>query len=322
MRPVVVGRYRDAGLFLLLAGVWGAAFAAIKAGLGTPTAPGGFRATPVLFAALRFDVAGVAMVAYAVWAADDPLPTGRREWSAVAVGSVALIAAYHAFLFVGEADPAVTSAAAAVIVALNPILTTGFSRLLLPGEALSRLGLVGLGLGLAGAVVLAEPNPNDLLAGGTVAKLLVVAAVASFALGSVVTERLDAGMEFETLEAWSMVGGALVLHVVAFGLGERVGAIRWSGETVFALAYLAVLASAVGFLVYFALLDRLGSVEINLVSYAVPPVAALTGWVWLGETPTAATGLGFLLILLGFALVKRRAIRDELLRAERVTPWR
>ncbi len=306
-----MGRYRAAGLFGLLAVVWGAAFMAIKAGVGTPSAPGGFAQTPVLFAALRYDFAGVAVLAYAAWVVDDPIPRGRTQWAAVGVGSVLLFAAYHAFLFVGETDPAVTSAAAAVIVALNPVLTTGFSRLLLPEQRLTRLGVAGLGLGLAGAVVLANPDPTDLLGGGVVAKGLVVVAVVSFAFGSVVTERLDAEMPIEAMEAWSMLGGAAVMHIVAFGLGERFGAIRWSGEAVWALAYLVVPASAVGFLIYFRLLDQLGSVEINLVSYAVPPFAAVSGWLVLGETPTAATAAGFLLIAAGFAVLKRRALADE-----------
>jgi drug/metabolite transporter (DMT)-like permease len=306
-----VSRYRNAGLFLALAAVWGAAFVAIKAGLGNPGDPGGFHETPVLFAAVRYDVAGVLMVAYAAYAVDDWVPRGRRQWATVAVGATLLIAAYHAFLFVGETDPAVTSAAAAVIVSLNPILTTGFSRVFLPDERLTTLGVVGLLVGLAGAVVLANPDPSNLLASGVVAKGLVGLATLSFALGAVLTERLDGGLPVEAMEAWSMLGGALIMHLAAFGLGERVGEVTWSVDAVAALAYLAVPASAVGFLLYFSLLDRLGSVEINLVSYAVPPFAALTGCLALGETPTLATAVGFLFVLVGFALVKRRAIADE-----------
>jgi drug/metabolite transporter (DMT)-like permease len=312
-----VSRYRDAGLFLVLAAVWGTAFVAIKAGLGTPTAPGGFFETPVTFAAFRFDIAGLLMLGYAAVVTDRLRPHGRREWAAVAVGATFLIAGYHAFLFVGETDPAVKSATAAVIVSLNPILTTGFSRLLLPDQRLTLLGLVGLLSGAVGAVVLANPDPSNLLSGGVVAKGIVFAAVIAFSLGSVVTERLDTDVEIETLEAWSMVGGALLLHVTAVGLGEGLGDVRWGFDALWSLAFLAVAASAGGFLIYFTLLDRLGSVEINLVSYVVPPFAALTGWLLLGETPTLATWVGFLFVVVGFVLLKRRAIREELDRFDR-----
>lgn len=309
-----MSRYRDAGLFLALAAAWGTAFVAIKAGLGTPTAPAGFFETPVLFAALRFDLAGLSMLGYAAVVASDPIPRGRRAWATVGVGAVFIIAGYHALLFVGETDPAVTSAAAAVIVSLNPVLTTGFSRLLLPEESLGLVGAGGLLVGLLGAVVLANPDPSALLSGGAAAKGLVFAAVTAFALGSVVTERLDAAVEIETVEAWSMVLGAALLHLAAAALGEGPSDVRWTATALGALGFLAIVASAGGFLIYFTLLDRLGSVEINLVSYVVPPFAAVTGWLLLGETPTVATWAGFGLVVVGFALLKRRALRAEVRR--------
>jgi drug/metabolite transporter (DMT)-like permease len=73
-----------------------------------------------------------------------------------------------------------------------------------------------------------------------------------------------------------------------------------------------VVASAAGFLIYFDLLDRLGPIEINLVSYAAPFAAAITGVLVLSETPTLFTAVGFGLICCGFVLIKRDAIREEM----------
>ena len=269
---------------------------------------------PVLFAALRFDVAGAVMLAYAAYAVDDPIPRGRGEWTLVLVGATLLIAAYHAFLFVGETDPAVTSAVASVTIGLSPVLTTVFARAFLPSERLTVLGVAGLLVGLVGAGVLAAPDPSNLAGGGTVAKLLVLLAAASFALGSVLTRALDANMRVETMEAWSMLLGAALIHAVALGLGESMADIRWTVEALLALGYLAVVASGLGFLIYFDLLDRLGPVEINLVSYVAPVFAALSGWLVLNEGLSVTTVVGFLLICCGFVLVKRTAIRDELRR--------
>ena len=296
-------RYRNLLLFVGLAAIWGSAFMAINAGLDF--------FPPILFAALRYDVAGVVMLGYAAWILDDPVPRGRGEWALVAVSSLLLIAGYHSFLFVGQTDPAVTSAAAAVIVSLSPVLTTVFARALLPGERLTAAGGLGLVLGLAGVVVLADPDPAALLAGEAVAKLLVFTAAAAFALGSVLTRRIDARLPIESLEAWSMLGGALAMHAVSLGLGESIADVRWTGEALLALGYLSLAASALGFLLYFDLLDRLGPIEINLVSYVAPLFAALAGWTFLAEVPTPATGIGFVLIFLGFVLVKREAIRQE-----------
>jgi drug/metabolite transporter (DMT)-like permease len=104
------------------------------------------------------------------------------------------------------------------------------------------------------------------------------------------------------------------MHAVSAGLGETVAEVRWTGEALLALGYLVVVASALGFLIYFDLLERLGPIEINLVSYAAPLVAAVTGLLVLDETPTAATAAGFLLVLTGFALLKRDALRETVTR--------
>jgi drug/metabolite transporter (DMT)-like permease len=298
-----VSRYRNGALFLVLAALWGTAFMAIKAGLAY--------FPPVLFAAIRYDIAGVLMFGYAVVATERWRPRTRAEWATVGVGGALLIAGYHAFLFVGEQGT--TSAAAAVIVSLSPVLTTVFARALLPSERLTLVGTVGLLCGLAGVVVIARPDPANLLTADVLSKGLVFVATVAFALGSVLTQRLDADLPIETMEAWSMLGGALLMHAVSLALpGESLAAVRWTPEGIGALVYLSVAASAVGFLVYFDLLDRLGSIEINLVSYVAPVFAAVAGYLFLAEVIDVYTVVGFCIIVVGFVLVKRAAIRAEL----------
>jgi len=294
-------RFRNAILFGVLALAWGSAFTAIKAGLEF--------FPPVLFAAFRYDIAGVLMLGYAVYVTDRWRPQDRDEWVLVGIGGVFMIAAYHTFLFIGEQGT--TSAAAAIIVSLSPILTTGFARPFLPDERLTVVGIAGLFVGFLGVVVLSNPDPNNLLDTRTVSLFLVFLAAAAFALGSVLTRRVDGELPIETMESWSMVLGAVIMHGVSLGLGESVSDVRWTGEAILALAYLVVVASALGFLIYFDLLDRLGPIEINLVSYAAPIVAALTGLLFLGETPTVFTVAGFVLVLVGFVLLKRHALRAE-----------
>ncbi|WP_302080418.1 DMT family transporter [Salinibaculum rarum] len=295
-------RFRNAILFVGLAVAWGSAFTAIKAGLEF--------FPPVLFAAFRYDLAGVLMLGYAVYATDQWIPHGQDEWVLVGIGGTLMIAAYHALLFIGEQGT--TSAAAAIIVSLSPILTTGFARVFLPDERLTALGIVGLLVGFVGVGILSNPDPNNLFETRTVSLFLVFLAAASFALGSVLTRRVDGELPIETMEAWSMLVGAVLMHGASLALAESVSDVQWTGGAIISLLYLVVVASALGFLIYFDLLNRLGPIEINLVSYAAPVVAAATGLLFLNETPTADTVVGFLLILVGFLLLKRKAVRAEL----------
>jgi probable blue pigment (indigoidine) exporter len=292
-------------LFLVLAVIWGVAFAAISAGLAY--------LPPVLFAAIRYDIAGVLVLAYAAWRVEYWRPRTRADLLAVLVGGTVVIGAYNALLFVGQQS--VTAAVAAVVIATNPILATGFARGLLPAERLSLTGIAGLLIGLLGVGFVARPDPSNLLASDVIGTLLVLGAAVSVALGSVLVQRLDPAISTEGMTGWSNLLGAGCLHLVSFGLpGESFGAAVWSAEALFALAYLAILASAVGYLIYFELLSRVGSIQVTLISYATPVFAALGGYLWVGETIDLATVGGFSLICVGFALVKRRAIRAETLR--------
>lgn len=302
-----MSKYRNFVLFVILAAFWGSAFMAIKAGLEY--------FPPVLFAAIRYDVAGVLMLGYAGYVArkrsSDFVPRTVPQITLVFIGGALMIAGYHIFLFIGEQFT--TSAVAAVVVSLSPILTTGFARLFLPDEHLTKLGILGLFLGLAGVGILMRPDPSNLLASDVVGKLLILGAAASFALGSVLTRRVKESLPIEVMEAWSMVIGAVLMHIVSFSMpSESIGAIVLNTESLLALFYLSVVSSAIGFLIYFDLLERLGPIEINLVSYVAPVFAALAGWVFLGEIIDVYTVVGFLVIFLGFVLIKREALAGEL----------
>ncbi|PSQ14118.1 EamA family transporter [Halobacteriales archaeon QS_7_69_60] len=295
--------YRNGGLFLLLSILWGTAFMAIKAGLAY--------VPPVLFAGLRYDVAGVIMVGYAAYATDNWRLRSRTDWATVAVGSVLIIALYNAFLFVGQQG--VTSGVAAILVALNPILATGFSRVFLPDERLTATGLVGLLFGIVGVALVARPDPSNLLTNDSVAAGFVLLAAVCVALGSVLVQRIDGDISTEGMVAWSNALGAVLLHLVSAGLpSESMNSVTVSPGAAVAVLYLAVFASAIGCFIYFDLLDRLGAIEVNLVSYAAPIFAAVSGWLVLEETLDPPSIVGFVAIFSGFLLLKRDAVREEL----------
>lgn len=295
--------YRNAALFVLLSFLWGTAFMVIKVGLEF--------IPPVLFAAIRYDIAGVIMLAYAALSAENWLPRSRADWITVLVGATLIIALYNAFLFVGEQG--VSSGVAAILVAMNPILATGFSRVLLPDERLTLIGFVGLLLGFVGVALVVNLNPSDLLVAELVWPGFVLLAAASIAFGSVTIQRIGADLSTEGLVAWSCAIGAVLLHVISIGvLRESVNSAEISTTAIFSVVYLAVFASAVGYFIYFDLLSRLGSIEINLVSYANPIPAGIAGWLVLNEPIKLTTVIGFIVIFVGFGLMKRRAIIDEL----------
>jgi len=298
-----VSTYRNAGLFVVLSFLWGSSFMAIKAGLEF--------LPPVLFAAIRYDIAGIILLVYAASTSEYWLPRTRADWTVVAIGAVLIIGLYNALLFVGQQG--VTSGVAAILIAMNPVLATGFSRLLLPSERLGPIETVGLAAGFLGVGLVARPSTAGFVAADLVAPGLVLLAACAVALGSVLVQRVDSALPTVGMVGWSTVFGALGLHLLSGGLpSESLGDAALTTETVIIVGYLAVFASAVGYVIYFDLLKQLGAIEINLVSYTVPVFAALSGWVVLGESLDWLAVVGFLVIFCGFVLLKREALGERL----------
>jgi drug/metabolite transporter (DMT)-like permease len=102
--------------------------------------------------------------------------------------------------------------------------------------------------------------------------------------------------------------GALAIHALSLGIGESQRLPAAAPPALLSLGFLGLLSSAVAYTIYFTLLDRLGPFEINLVSYVVPIVATVAGALLLAEPVTPYTVAGFVVIVLGFGLLKRREI--------------
>lgn len=298
-------RSSTAGLFILLAAIWGLSFVAARAALSY--------IPPVPLAALRFDIVAVVMLAYAILTTDRWHPETRDEWRVVFQGGTLFVALHHALLFAGQQY--VTSAVASVVVSLDPVLAVGFAWLLLTDERLDRGGLLGLGLGLLGVGIIANPTFGGTGTTTLLGVLLVFLSATAFALGAVLTRRYRTGLPVRSMQAWMMITGAPLLHLAEIVLPfPGFETVEWTTPALAGLAYLALVAGAFGYLLYFELLDRIGAIEINLIGYAAPVFAAIGGWVFLDEPIAARTVIGFIVILLGFLLIKRRAIRAEFAR--------
>lgn len=298
-----MSRYRNLGLFALLAALFGATFVAVEVGLET--------LSPVFFAALRFDVAAVVLLAWVFYRYDDPLPRTRADWLGVLVSGVFVVAANNILLFVGQQFT--TPAAASVMYGLNPVLAPVFALLVLR-QRLSALGAVGILVSLAGVVIIVQPSPESFVGGAALGQLLVLGAAAAVAFGSVLLRRVDPDLGSVPMTGWAMVLGGVVGHAVSLAAGETVALADFTPAATLAVLSVGVLSTAVAYPVYFDLIDSLGPVRTNLVAYAVPPVAAFAGFLLLSEPVGVETVLGFVVVVAGFAILERKMLVSELRR--------
>lgn len=280
-------------VFVVLATLWGGSFVAIEAGVA--------EVPPLLFAALRYDLAGVFVLAWGalrgVW-----LPRTRDDLLAVGLVGTLLIAGYHALLYVGQTT--VPGAVAAAVVALVPVLTALFAAVLLEDERLTPAGYGGVALGFLGVVAVSAPGSAGAAPTGVA---LVLGATVLWALGTVLLRRLSPRLTSGALQGWGMLLGAGTLHAGSLLSGER-QALPASPTAVGALAFLVLGSGVVAFLLYFYLLGAVGATEASLVDYAEPVTAAALSWGLFGYVPSTGAVLGFLLVAAGFGLMKHEAL--------------
>ena len=296
-----MSRYRDVALFFTLALLWGGSFVAIEVGLDYYP--------PLLFAAYRFDAAALALVSYVLLTESGALPSTRGDAAAIGLSGGLSVAANNSLLFVGQQYT--TSGIASITYSLVPIATAAVAAVWIGGSDLDARGAIGVVLAFVGVGLVAQPDPANLAGGVTIGVGLISIGVIAVSIGSVGLRTVKTSFSSVALTGWAMLFGALLIHGFSVGVGEPQQLPSTALPAVGSLLFLGVLSSAVAYAIYFTLLDRLGAFEINLVSYVVPVVATVAGAVLLAEPVTPLTVAGFAVIVVGFALLKRHAIADE-----------
>lgn len=293
-----MSQLRVPALLVVLALLWGLSFPAISVGLEN--------LPPLLFAAFRYDVAAVLLVGYAVVTTDTWWPSGRDNVAAIVAGGLFLVAG-NGLLFIGQQT--VPSGVAAIMQALVPIVTALWALALL-GERLSAIGVLGVAVGFVGIGLVVQPDPGNLLAGDTIGRLIILGQVTSVSLGGVLVQRLRPSMERIAMTGWAMLLGSVVLHLLSLARGERLTIAGGDPLTLATVVYLGVFSTAIAFIIYFTILSERGAFETSLVTYLVPIVATVAGVFLLGESIGLLALSGFVVVFVGFALLKRHAIAD------------
>jgi drug/metabolite transporter (DMT)-like permease len=275
-------------LFVFL---WSTGF--IGAKLGLPYAE------PATFLVIRFAVV-LALLLPLCWLLRARWPSPRGVFDMVVAG--ALIQAGYlggVFASVHHGMPAGVSA---LITGLQPIFTALLSGWLLR-ERVTRVQWLGLVLGLLG--VLLVVGERVMVAHiGVVATLLSVLALASITLGTVWQKRHGGGVDLRTGAAIQFITALAV--IAPFSLLFETREVRWSGELVFAIAWLALALSLGAVFLLLYLIRHGGATRVASLFYLVPPTTALLAWPLFGETYGLAAAAGMGLAMLAVWLVTKQ----------------
>ncbi len=274
-------------LFVVL---WSTGF--IGAKLGLPYAE------PATFLALRFLLV-LALLLPICWLfrARWPAP---RDAVQMGIAGVLLQAGYLGGVF-GSLHLGMPAGVSALVTGLQPVFTAVVGGLVL-GERTGPRQWAGLALGLVGVVlVVGDRIAVERLSPGAV--LLSVLALASITLGTVWQKRHGAAVDLRTGAAIQFAAATLVMVPFAFVLETR--EVRWTGEFVFAMAWLVLVLSLGAIFLLLYLIRQGAATRVASLFYLVPPTTALIAWPLFGEIYTLAAAAGMGLGMLAVWLVTR-----------------
>ena len=254
--------------------VWGSTFLAIRVGVK--------EVPPLILASMRFFVAGAVLV---VWMKiKGTASPSRREWVAASLLAVCIFVVDYGLLF--WAEQRVPSGIAAVMLAMIPVFMTLSEIIFLGTQRLTLRLAVALLIGIGGVAVLVSRSLSLGEAaidwGGAMA--LVIAAL-SWSIASALTRQLPLPASKVMSSGAQMLAGGILLAVTAAIFGEfrgfDIGAV--SRGAWFALAYLIVAGSIVGFTAYVWLIHHESPTKVGTYAYVNPVVAVILGYFLGGE---------------------------------------
>jgi drug/metabolite transporter (DMT)-like permease len=272
--------------------MWATGFTGAR--LGLPYAP------PLTFLCLRFGTAAILMLPFCLMTRA-PWPGSWRMR-----GHVAMVGLLMHSLYLGGVYSAISagipSGVSALIVGLQPLLTAAVVGPLL-GEKVSPLQWLGFAIGLVGvALVLGGKLHFDAAQSWGVA--LAFVGLIGVTSATLYQKRFCSEVDLRTGMFIQYAAASLVLLPLSLLIGW--GPVEWTGELFFALAWLILVLSFGAMTIFYLLIRKGAASRVTSLFYLTPPVAALLGWIFFGESLGPLSLFGMALTALGVALVMRR----------------
>ncbi|HWP63946.1 MAG TPA: DMT family transporter [Candidatus Binatia bacterium] len=221
----------------------------------------------------------------------------RPHWPWIVAFALVEIAA--PWVLLGSAEQRISSSLAGILVAAVPLVGAAIALLTRGADRLGTTGFAGLLIGIVGvgAIVGADVGAED-----AVAVLEMGGVVFGYALGPAILARRLGGVSSLGVMTVSL-GLCALLYLPIVALDPPAG--LPSPAVLAAVVILAVVCTALAFLVFAALIAEIGPVRATVITYVNPAVAAVLGVLLLGEDFSLSMALGFGLVVAGSALATR-----------------
>lgn len=236
------------------------------------------------------------------------LPTDRRIWAAFF--GIGLLNNVIPFSLIVGGQQHIASGVASILNAATPLFTVLFAHFLTADEKMTGNRLAGVLIGFLGVAVMVGLDAVQDLGGHVAAQLMCVSATISYALASIYGRRFRTMGVPPLVTATGQVVAASVLLLPAVLLVDRPWTLPMpSMAAMGAVAGLAVLSTALAYVLFFRLLATAGASNLALVTFLIPVSAILLGFLFLDEVLLPRHLAGMALIGLGLAAIDGRPWR-------------
>jgi len=198
------------------------------------------------------------------------------------------------------AEQSIPSGLTSLLNALNPIVV--FIGCVVIGlQKLTLKGVVGVIVGFLGVAFIFRDGLGDLLDPNYKTGIIYLAiAISGWAAGTIYTKKYTQQSSNIILDLfYQFVFSAAVQLVFAFIFSETITPSNWSGESLWAVLYLGVFGSIVGYFCYIYALKKVTATEVSILSYFNTVIAIFLGWLVLDEVITFDLLIATVLIILG-----------------------
>jgi drug/metabolite transporter (DMT)-like permease len=282
----------DAWLLLTVV-IWGNTFPTAKYVLGV--------LPPTVYASTRYLLAAATLMAILAWRQGLTLPR-RQDW--LPLIGLGLLGITMMQLLWTNALSLTAASKGAILVAISPIWAMLITSL--RGQWPGMRAWCGVVLSFAGVFLVINNSiaAFNLGGGSLLGDILFLIVAFCWACYSVFSPPYLARLGALYVSAWSMLFGALALApFMLIGLGDvawpSIGTGHWA-----AFLYTAILAGALGYLLWYEGIARLGVARSVIYSYLIPVFALVSAIVFLGEQVSAVQLLGAAVVITGLVLTR------------------
>ena len=279
--------------------LWGCAYPAVKLGYSLLGIASGDMAGQMVFAGLRFSLAGVAaLVLAACLKRKLPLPE-KSQWPGILMLGALQTGIQYFFFYVGLAHT--TGVRGSIFNTTSTFMTVLLTGLVFRRtDPLTPRKLIGCALGLSGAVLINLNGPLaapfTLLGDG-----FVLLSAASLAVGALMTKAFTQNSDPLLLTGWQLFVGGVLLLGAGFVLGGRIT--QWSGKAAALLAFMVFISTA-AFTLWTYLLKYNQVSSITVFNSLIPIFGVTLSGLVLGEKFLSLTSIAALaLVCLGILVV-------------------